>query len=73
MLGFGYALQYSVFLCDLDPVEKAQLKIQLGETMNQRVDSVAIVDLGEVSGRGMECFEFMGVSLGLPRPGARIL
>jgi CRISPR-associated protein Cas2 len=73
MKEFGYPLQYSVFLCDLDALEKAKLKVRLGETISERVDSIAIVDLGEATRRGMECFEFMGPSRGLPTAESRIV
>lgn len=73
MKGFGDPLQYSVFLCDLDGREKLAMKAALRDVMNERVDSVVVVDLGEAGGRGMECFEFLGVTLGLPRGGPRIV
>jgi hypothetical protein len=41
--------------------------------MNEFVDSIAIVDLGEAAGRGMECFEFLGFGGYLPRKGPRIV
>lgn len=73
MKGFGDPLQYSVFLCDLDGSERIVMRASLRELMNEREDSVAIVDLGDARGRGMECFEFLGVTLGLPTQGARII
>jgi CRISPR-associated protein Cas2 len=72
MKGFGYPLQYSVFLCDLDPSEKLQMLARLGDIINARADSVAIVDLGEPASRGQECVEFMGTNRGLPEIGPRI-
>lgn len=73
MKGFGDPLQYSVFLCDLDASERVVMRAELRGIMNEREDSVAIVDLGEARTRGMECFEFLGVTLGLPRTGARFV
>lgn len=73
MKGFGDPLQYSVFLCDLDASERVVMRAELRSIMNERQDSVAIVDLGEARTRGMECFEFLGVTLGLPRTGARFV
>lgn len=73
MKGFGDALQYSVFLCDLDGMERVHMKATLRAIIHERVDSIAIVDLGEATGRGVECFEFLGPTLGLPRSGPRIL
>lgn len=57
---FGYALQYSVFICDIDQGEKYAMRIELGQAINQAVDSVIFVNLGDPSSRGSECFEFMG-------------
>lgn len=73
MKGFGDPLQYSVFLCDLDGSERVGLRADLRELMNEREDSVVIVDLGDARGRGMECFEFLGVHAPLPVQSARIV
>lgn len=73
MKGFGYPLQYSVFICDLDAIEKIGLRQAVGERMNQREDSVVLVDLGDPGSRGIECFEFMGVGPPLPRAGPTIV
>lgn len=60
MKGFGDALQYSVFRCDLTEAEKIRLKASLGETINHAEDRILIVDLGPVSGRAGEAFEVLG-------------
>lgn len=73
MKAFGYPLQYSVFICDLDEVEKISLRKEVGERMNQHADSVILVDLGDPAGRGVECFEFMGPVSRLPRPGPTVV
>lgn len=73
MKGFGHALQYSVFVCDLDRGERIQMMSALGGTIHHSMDSVAIVDLGESESRGAECFEFMGVRGTLPESGFRVL
>lgn len=67
--GYGYALQYSVFICDMTDVEKIGLRSDLGDVIHFSIDRVAIVDLGEAASRGMDCFEFMGVSPRLPKVG----
>ncbi len=55
---FGYPLQYSLFLCDLDPSELTRLKWAMGEVIKHTVDRVLIIDLGNLDlGR----FQFMGV------------
>jgi CRISPR-associated protein Cas2 len=58
---FGYPLQYSVFVCDLTPVELIALKRALTAAANLRHDSIAIFDLGPADRRGVECIEFLGV------------
>ena len=73
MKGFGYPLQYSVFICDLDAIEKTSLRHVVGSLMNQGVDSVVLVDLGDPDTRGIDCFEFMGVGSPLPRGGPTIV
>lgn len=57
---FGYPLQYSVFVCDLDAVERLRLVARLGLEMHQGIDSVALFDLGEANGRGVEGVEYIG-------------
>src|SRR4051812_555193 len=64
--GYGDPLQYSVFVCDLTPVELLDLKADLLLAMNVREDSIGIVDLGPPNGRGLERVEFMGTCRALP-------
>ncbi len=73
MRAFGYPLQYSVFICDLDATEKIRLREALGKVVHHRMDSVALVDLGDAEARGAECIEFIGPAPALPRSGARIV
>ncbi len=67
--GYGYSLQYSLFICDLSDVEKIGLRSDLGRVIRFTEDAIAIVDLGETTSRGMQCFEFMGITPVLPRSG----
>lgn len=73
MKGFGYPLQYSVFICDLDGGEKIKMRLEVGSLINAGEDSVAIVDLGDARQRGMEGFEFMGRGAALPADEPRII
>jgi CRISPR-associated protein Cas2 len=73
MKGFGWAMQYSVFVCDLDVMELLDLKTALGNVIDHRVDSLAFVDLGAPAERGRTCFEFMGSAPRLPTSGPLIL
>lgn len=71
--GYGYGLQYSLFLCDLSDMEKLMLKSALSSLIHHAEDRVAIIDLGEPEGRGMACFEFMGLYPDLPRSGGPVI
>lgn len=73
MKGFGDPLQYSVFLCDLDGMERVRMIGDLRTIIHERQDSIAIVDLGDPSGRGLDCFEFLGVTMDLPESGPTII
>jgi CRISPR-associated protein Cas2 len=71
---WGEPLQYSVFICDLTPVERVELLTDLAEEINQAVDSIVLIDLGEAEGRGTECFQFLGdVPYRLPTGGPRFI
>ena len=59
MKGFGRHLQYSVFVCDLNELGKAELKAQLVGVIEPE-DQVLIVDVGPTDGRGIEVFESLG-------------
>ncbi len=63
MRGAGDPLQFSVFRCELSPVEKQQLKERLWDVLNLAHDRVMLVDLGPVDGRGDTCVEQWGVPL----------
>lgn len=73
MKEYGEHLQYSVFLCDLDGVEKPGMLLHLGDLIKHSEDSVVIVDLGVAADRGRLCFEFMGTHRPLPGSGPVIV
>lgn len=60
MRGYGDALQYSVFQCDLSDQEKVKMTADLLDVIHEDEDRVMIVDLGPAEGRGRECFQFLG-------------
>jgi CRISPR-associated protein Cas2 len=60
LCGFGTPLQYSVFRCELSPLERQRLKERLWELLNFEADRVMLVDLGPAGARGDQCFEFWG-------------
>mgnify|MGYP005848964837 CR=1 FL=1 len=60
MEGFGVALQYSIFACDLTLAEKITMIAALAELINHREDRIMIVDAGPVEGRALRSVEFLG-------------
>ena len=73
MNGFGEPAQYSVFICELSPKERALLETALTEILNLKEDRVLIVDMGPSEGRGRESFTTMGNARELPRRSAVII
>ena len=58
--GFGEALQYSVFRCDLSPAERILLLEALTPLINHREDQIILLDLGPAEGRARECLYTLG-------------
>lgn len=56
----GDHVQYSVFLCDLNPTELALLRGRLCENINLRDDQVLILDLGLAENSLDQCIECVG-------------
>lgn len=69
----GDRLQYSVFLCDLTAIERIELKSALREVVNQQIDSVVFIDLGEPDRPSAATIDFLGKSSPLPGSGAVIV
>ncbi len=69
--GFGFSMQYSVFVCDLNPRERANLLEQLLAVADTSIDSVAMVDLGDAG--DARAFTFLGPHELLPRSGPSIV
>lgn len=71
--GYGWSMQYSVFVCDLDVIELCDMKTEVGGIIDHSADSIAVVDLGAPEERGRRCFDFMGAAPRLPTRGPVIL
>ena len=71
MEGFGYRLQYSVFICDLSTGELSQLEARVLETIRLDQDSVVRIDLGPL-GTAAEV-RFVGRTRTLPTAGPHVL
>lgn len=63
---YGYPLQYSLFVCDLDDVELVKLERDLAAVIAQRADRISIFDLGAPSGRGVQCVRQIGLPQVVP-------
>jgi CRISPR-associated protein Cas2 len=73
MMGFGEPLQYSVFLCELSPKEKVIMISTVSGVIQHLVDSVLVIDLGPLGGRGNGCIEFFGQSKELTERGPVVI
>ena len=73
MCSYGDPLQYSVFVCDLDGVERVEMQHDLADIIHHNEDRILIADLGPSRGRGEECFTFIGVQPLLPTGEAKIV
>lgn len=73
MKAYGQPLQYSVFVSDLDGIERVAMIGALQDEMNLNVDSVVIIDLGLPTTTGTSSFQFIGARLPLPRSGPTIV
>ena len=60
MKGYGDALQYSVFRCELSPQQRQRLQEELRDILNFATDRVMMVDLGPAGARGDACVQFWG-------------
>jgi CRISPR-associated protein Cas2 len=71
--GYGFGLQYSVYLCDLTEVELYDLKADLLDIIVTKRDRIAIIDLGPADDRGSDCMQFLGIRPSLAWNDATIL
>lgn len=60
MRGYGEALQYSVFCCDLTASEKTILWSELHALINHREDQIMFVNLGNSMSQRAENLETLG-------------
>ncbi len=60
MRGFGDHLQYSVFECQLTPMDLARCKEALSKFVHRDEDQVLFVNLGPSDGRGERVITSMG-------------
>jgi CRISPR-associated protein Cas2 len=60
MRGYGDHLQYSVFECQLTPVDLVKLRRDLGGIIHHKEDQVLFIDLGPSEGRGDRVITALG-------------
>ena len=60
MKGFGNAVQYSVFKCNLSPTNLQLLLMHLERLIDQSKDRIMVVDLGPTEGRWKNQVTFLG-------------
>lgn len=68
---YGYALQYSLFVCDVDEMELLRLKWDISDLIHHREDRVVVIDIGPPSQE--QRFDFLGVRPRLPTGGPTIV
>lgn len=73
MRGFGEALQYSVFICELSPAEKMILIGKLDEIIDHKIDRILIVDMGLSLTEGGNPIYFLGAPTSIPKREAVIV
>ncbi|MEM6731402.1 MAG: CRISPR-associated endonuclease Cas2 [Myxococcota bacterium] len=73
MKGFGDALQYSVFICDLSPMARVKCETSLRAEINEREDQVLFINIGKTSGRGKVAVEALGIPYEAPDRSAIIV
>lgn len=66
MQGVGESLQYSVFRCELSPVERQKLIELLWEILNLAEDRLLVANLGISDSRGIESLQYWGTPREVP-------
>lgn len=60
MNGFGDAIQYSLFVCDLSSKERILMEEALTEIINHKEDRVLVIHIGPAEGRGAGAMHTLG-------------
>jgi CRISPR-associated protein Cas2 len=60
MRNYGDHLQFSVFECQLSPVDMVRCRAELGEIIHHTEDQVLFVNLGPAEGRGDRVITALG-------------
>lgn len=65
---WGNRIQYSVFVCDLTGVERAQLEAELRSVVNLRVDMTFMIDIGPPGRSSERRFHWVTPRIPFPDP-----
>lgn len=71
--GFGTHVQLSVFVCDLERMDLAELKARMLEVIHAREDQVLLIDLGPAEGRAESAIASLGRAYEPPSSGAVVV
>lgn len=66
MRGFGEHVQYSVFICELSPKEKALMVDALSQIIKHDEDGIMIVNIGPAESDPADNIQFIGCRTPLP-------
>jgi len=66
---FGQRLEYSIFLCPLDAVERTRLEGRLRRVLDLHEDRVLLVDLGPAGAPATQRLHWICGAVKLPEPG----
>jgi len=64
--GYGHHWQYSMFLCNLSPLQRIRLVTELHELANLNKDQILVIDLGVSEESAREAITVIGQKL--PEP-----
>jgi len=65
---WGNRLQYSVFICDLTPVERARLESELRGVVDARIDMTFLIEIGPPGRSSERRFHWVTTRIPLPDP-----
>jgi len=66
MKGYGEPIQYSVFICNLSLKEKVMMISALKEIINNREDSIIIIEIGSSDKNTNDLIELIGKITDIP-------
>lgn len=72
VVDYGERLQYSVYVCDLTPVEHVELRVKLRRAMHRDEDCISFFDFGPPAGSVWSRVEHLGRTPDLPEDGPTI-